>query len=66
MRHGIVYYPKSGNRGDDIQSYAASLLTEDAVLCDREQLNDIKIPTKLLCNGWFMANGANWPPNRTR
>ena len=36
MRNGIVYYPKSSNRGDDIQSYAASLLTEDE-LCDREQ-----------------------------
>ena len=63
LQHGIVYYPKSKNRGDDIQSYAALLLTEDAVLCDREHLNDIDKPTKLLCNGWFMANGANWPPN---
>jgi len=64
MRNGIVFYPKSSNRGDDIQSYAASLLIEDCVLCDREKLNLIKIPTKLLCNGWFMENGANWPPNR--
>lgn len=63
MRQGIVYYPNSSNRGDDIQTYAASLLTEDAMLCDREHLNDIKTPTKLLCNGWFMENGANWPPN---
>ena len=36
MRNGIVYYPKSSNKGDDIQSYAASLLTKDAELCDRE------------------------------
>ena len=64
MRNGIVYYPKSTNRGDDIQSYAASILTEGAELCDREKLNLIEIPTKLLCNGWFMENGANWPPNR--
>ena len=63
MRNGIVYYPKSNNRGDDIQSYAASILTEGAELCDREKLNLIEIPTKLLCNGWFMENGANWPPN---
>ena len=63
MRQGIVYYPNSSNRGDDIQTYAASLLTEDAMLCDREHLNDIKTPTKLLCNGWFMDNGENWPPN---
>ena len=63
MRNGIVYYPKSTNRGDDIQSYAASILTEGAELCDREKLNLIEIPTKLLCNGWFMENGANWPPN---
>ena len=52
MRQGIVYYPNSSNRGDDIQTYAASLLTEDAMLCDREHLNDIKTPTKLLCNGY--------------
>lgn len=64
MRNGIVYYPKSSNRGDDIQSYAAILLIEDAVFCDREQLNLIRTPTKLLCNGWFMEKGANWPPNR--
>ena len=64
MRNGIVYYPKSNNRGDDIQSYAALILTEGAELCDREKLNLIEIPTKLLCNGWFMENGANWPPNR--
>ena len=64
MRNGIVYYPKSNNRGDDIQSYAASILTEGAELCDREKLNLIEIPTKLLCNGWFMENGASWPPNR--
>jgi hypothetical protein len=63
MYNGIVYYPNSRNRGDDIQSYAASLLTEDAVLCDREHLNNIDKPIKLLCNGWFMENGANWPPN---
>ena len=42
MRNGIVYYPKSSNRGDDIQSYAAILLIEDAVFCDREQLNLIR------------------------
>ena len=63
MRNGIVYYPKSNNRGDDIQSYAALILTEGAELCDREKLNLIDKPTKLLCNGWFMKNGANWPPN---
>ena len=64
MRNGIVYYPKSSNRGDDIQSHAAILLIEDAVFCDREQLNLIRTPTKLLCNGWFMEKGTNWPPNR--
>ena len=58
MRNGIVYYPKSSNRGDDIQSYAAILLIEDAVFCDREQLNLIRTPTKLLCNGWFMEKRA--------
>jgi len=64
LQHGIVYYPNSRNRGDDIQSYAAAKLVDNAVFYDREHLNNICVPTKLLCNGWFMENGANWPPSQ--
>ena len=61
-QNGIVYYKNSKNIGDDIQTYAAWQLVENAVFCDREQLHQYQNPTKLLCNGWFMNNGANWPP----
>ena len=61
-QNGIVYYKNSKNIGDDIQTYAAWQLVENAVFCDREQLHHYQTPKKLLCNGWFMKNGANWPP----
>jgi len=63
MHHGIVYYPNSRNRGDDIQTYAASLLVHQPIFCDREQLDKIQSPTKLLCSGWFMENAVSWPPS---
>ena len=61
-QNGIVYFRNSKNIGDDIQTYAAWQLVENAVFCDREQLHQYPTPTKLLCNGWFMKIGANWPP----
>ena len=63
MQNGIVFFPNSRNRGDDIQTYAASLLVKNPSFCDREQLHKVKTPTKLLCNGWFMEDAANWPPS---
>lgn len=63
MQHGIIYFPNSRNRGDDIQTYAASLLVNKPIFCDREQLNKIQFPLKLLCSGWFMENADNWPPS---
>ena len=61
-QNGIVYFKNSKNIGDDIQTYSAWKLVDNAVFCDREQLHQYQTPTKLLCNGWFMSNGANWPP----
>ena len=64
-QNGIIYFKNSKNIGDDIQTYAALQMVKDAVFCDREQLHQLKIPTKLLCNGWFMENGEHWPPSST-
>ena len=61
-QNGIVDFKNSKNIGDDIQTYSAWKLVDNAVFCDREQLHLFQTPTKLLCNGWFMSNGANWPP----
>ena len=61
-QNGIVYFKNSKNIGDDIQTYSAWQLVDNAVFCDREQLHQYQTPTKLLCNGWFMNKGANWPP----
>ena len=61
-QNGVVYFKNSKNIGDDIQTYSAWKLVDNAIFCDREQLYQYQTPTKLLCNGWFMSNGANWPP----
>ena len=63
MKNGIVYFPDSTNIGDDIQTYAASLLVENPVFCDRERLDEISKNTRLLCSGWFMENAQHWPPS---
>lgn len=62
MQNGIIFFPESTNIGDDIQSYAASLLVNNPVYCDREKLDELTNKTDLLCNGWFMESEKNWPP----
>ena len=62
MQNGIIFFPESTNIGDDIQSYAASLLVNNPVYCDRERLDELTNKTNLLCNGWFMESEKNWPP----
>ena len=64
MENGVVYFPKSRNIGDDIQTYAASLLVDNPQFCDRERLDLVEAPTKLLCNGWFKEDAAHWPPSK--
>jgi hypothetical protein len=61
-QNGIIFFPESTNIGDDIQSYAASLLVNNPVYCDRERLDELTNKTDLLCNGWFMESEKNWPP----
>jgi len=64
MKNGIIYYPNSQNIGDDIQTYAASLLVKEPVFCNRERLDEITEETKLLCSGWFMHDAQHWPPSK--
>jgi hypothetical protein len=63
MQNGIIYFPDSTNIGDDIQTYAASLLVNQAELCNRERLDEFSEKTRLLCNGWFMESSKHWPPS---
>ena len=63
MRNGIIFYPNSRNIGDDIQSYAASLMVDSPVCCDRERLDEVTEKTRLLCNGWFKDDTGHWPPS---
>ncbi len=64
MQNGIIYFPESTNIGDDIQTYAASLLVSQPELCNREKLDELPEKTRLLCNGWFMENSKHWPPSK--
>jgi hypothetical protein len=64
MQKGVIFFPGSTNIGDDIQTYAASLLVDKPIFCDRERLDQISKSTQLLCNGWFMENGNHWPPSK--
>ena len=34
MQNGVIYFPNSTNIGDDIQTYAASLLIDNPVFCN--------------------------------
>lgn len=63
METGIVYYSKSQNLGDDIQSYAASKLVKEPVFIERENLNALSYPLKAIISGWFMHNPNNFPPS---
>ena len=65
MQNGVIFFPNSTNIGDDIQTYAASLLVEKPVFCNRERLDEVTKNTQLLCNGWFMENAIHWPPSES-
>lgn len=60
---GIIFNKKACNIGDDIQTYAASLLVDNPKFLDRENLHlngDGNIKT--ITNGWFMTHDKHWPP----
>ena len=63
MQNGVIYFPDSTNIGDDIQTYAASLQVDNSWCGDRGRLEERTEDTRLLCNGWFMAEAQHWPPS---
>ena len=68
---GVVFYNKSINAGDDVQTVAMLELVQrvggdiEIVLVDREHLNDesVRALDGLIVSGWFMTQPLNWPPN---
>lgn len=68
MKYGIMYYKKTDNIGDDIQTYTAMrFLPHIDYHIDREDLNCFipheKEYVSMIMNGWFMHNKAAWPPS---
>ena len=68
MKYGIMYYKKTDNIGDDIQTYTAMrFLPHIDYHIDREDLNcfipEEKEYVSMIMNGWFMHNKAAWPPS---
>lgn len=69
MKYGLVYFDKTDNIGDDIQSYAVMhFLPQIDYLIDRERMNefmgDIKEPVAVVLSGWFLHKKFNWPPSK--
>ena len=65
MKYGLLKY-STGNIGDEIQSLAArQFIPSVDYYFDRDQLNtiDVKEPTKVIMNGWFLQKPQNWPPS---
>ncbi|MEM6376687.1 MAG: polysaccharide pyruvyl transferase family protein [Bacteroidota bacterium] len=67
-KFGIISYPDSRNRGDEVQSLAAKgLLPRVDYMVPRDSINTFKTdhggPVKLLCNGWFTTTPTAWPPS---
>lgn len=65
MRYGLLYYRPTGNIGDEIQSLAArQFLPRVDVLVDRERMKEFPSPepVKMILNGWYMCEPAQWPP----
>ena len=62
----VLGYPNSNNLGDFIQSIAAAewMKPKSPVALNREELHNYEGPqAKLVMNGWFMDQPANWPPS---
>ncbi len=68
MKYGLIWFPKSVNLGDDIQSYAAiRYLPNIDYLIDREELDSF-MPTNgesvaVIMNGWYLYEHYHWPPS---
>lgn len=68
MKYGLLKYSENDqffNVGDNIQSLAAKqFLPKVDEYINREKLGDYKgEPIKMILNGWFTHNAANWVPS---
>lgn len=68
MKYGLLKYAENKqffNVGDNIQSLAAKqFLPKVDEYINREKLGDYKgEPIKMILNGWFTHNAANWVPS---
>ena len=68
MKYGLMYYKKTDNIGDDIQTYAAIKYLPHIDYCiDREALScfvpEQKEYVSIIMNGWFIHNKLAWPPS---
>lgn len=65
-KFGLLNYSYSYNVGDQVQSLAAKqFLPRVDYYIDRDNLQDAakyKEKIKVIMNGWWMSNPANWPP----
>ena len=66
MKYGVVVCKETLNIGDDIQSYAASLLLPRVdYYIEREHLDvfrpEEEEPVNAIINGWLMNNKLGWP-----
>lgn len=65
--YGILTYPSIPNIGDWIQSFAArQFLPRIDYEIERERLGRPPMgdgPIRLILNGWFMHDAAQWPPH---
>jgi len=67
-KFGIISYPDSRNKGDEVQSIASTrqlgkvdyYVPRNGIHTFRTQGDDI---VNLICNGWFTTNIEAWPPN---
>jgi len=67
-KFGIISYPDSRNKGDEIQSIAAGRqLPQIDYLVPRNGVNTFESnnneEVNLICNGWFTTDKTAWPPS---
>ncbi len=65
-KFGIISYPDSRNKGDEVQSIAAArLLDRVDSYVPRNGIHKFKSEeiVNLICNGWFSTDTNAWPPS---
>lgn len=67
IKYGIIFYKKTSNIGDDIQTYASKqFLPQVDYIIEREKLDTFVSKdmekVKVIMNGWYFHCAENWPP----